>query len=300
MAKKETFLRYMLIVAKLRKHKAGFKEIASYLQSESDYKGYNLNISKRTFQRDLNEISSLFDIEIKYSRHDNSYFISNDESDKNRERFIEALDVFHALNMSDRLSEHIQFENSHSQGTQHLYGLLHAIKNRYAIELGHRKYWDSVASIRTVEPLAIKEFKRRWYLVANDIDDKIIKIFGLDRIAYFDITSNQFTDNQNFKVSKHFENCFGVIKPLHGKPEKIVLSFDPFQGLFVKSLPLHHTQEILKDNDDELRIVLKLYITHDLIMELQSYGASVKVVQPETLVRKIKKTYIDGLKHYNE
>jgi predicted DNA-binding transcriptional regulator YafY len=300
MAKTDTFVRYTLIVAKLRKHKAGFQEIASYLQSESDNRGYNLNISKRTFQRDINEISKLFDIEIQFNRSEKAYFISNDDSDKNKERIIEALDIFHALNMSDNLSKHIQFENSHSQGTQHLHGLLHAIKNKYTIELGHRKYWDSVASIRTVDPLAIKEFKRRWYLVAYDMKDNIIKVFGLDRIAYFDITTKQFTDYLNFNVNKHFENCFGVIKPLHGKPEKIELSFDHFQGLFIKSLPLHHTQEILKDDDDELRISLKLYITHDFLMELQSYGATVKVIQPASLVKKLKETYNQGLKHYND
>ena len=39
-----------------------------------------------------------------------------------------------------------------------------------------------------------------------------------------------------------------------GEPQKIVLSFDPFQGQYIKSLPLHKSQTVLVDNVEEFRI----------------------------------------------
>jgi len=44
---------------------------------------------------------------------------------------------------------------------------------------------------------------------------------------------------------------------------------------------------VLVDNKDEFRIKLKLYITHDLLMELLSLGQSVKVLQPQCLIDEI-------------
>ena len=292
MAKRESFLRYMLIVSKLRKNRATYDEILSFLNAESQYRGYDLSISKRTFQRDIQDIASLFDVEIRYDRKNGNYFIEYDETDTNRERIIEALDVFHALNMSDRLSAHIQFENAQSLGTKHLFGLLHAIKNRFQIEVAHKKYWENYVSVKIVEPLAIREFKRRWYLVAHEVSQQKTKVFGLDRIAYFDILQQQF--KRNFDVYRHFEHCYGIIRPEEGKPEIIELSFDSFQGLYMKALPIHHSQEILVDNEKEFRIRLKLFITHDLIMELLSYGDTLQVLKPVSLAKQIHTVFTCG------
>ena len=81
---------------------------------------------------------------------------------------------------------------------------------------------------------------------------------------------------------------------------EIVLSFEPFQGKYIKSLPLHETQQILIDNNDELRIQLKLCLTHDLKMELLSHGDSAKVIKPKGLINELKKSYQNALNQYEK
>ena len=76
------------------------------------------------------------------------------------------------------------------------------------------------------------------------------------------------------------------------------MSFDYYQGKYIKSLPLHHTQETLIDNENELRIKLQLCITHDLLMELLSFGDNLKVLQPQSLADEITKTMQNALKLY--
>jgi len=39
-------------------------------------------------------------------------------------------------------------------------------------------------------------------------------------------------------------------------------------------------------------------ITHDLIMELLSYGETVKILKPESLISEIKEVYLASLKQY--
>jgi predicted DNA-binding transcriptional regulator YafY len=93
----------------------------------------------------------------------------------------------------------------------------------------------------------------------------------------------------DFDVEKRYSNCFGIISPDEGEePQDIVLSFNPFQGKYIKTLPLHDTQKILIDNENELQIGLKLYLTHDFIMELLSFGSELKVLKPKQLVEIIK------------
>ena len=68
--------------------------------------------------------------------------------------------------------------------------------------------------------------------------------------------------------------------------------------IIIKSLPLHESQVILKDNEQELLIKLTLFVTYDLLMEILSYGNNVKVLQPLSLVDEIRDCYENALKQY--
>jgi predicted DNA-binding transcriptional regulator YafY len=76
------------------------------------------------------------------------------------------------------------------------------------------------------------------------------------------------------------------------------LSFNSFQGKYIKSLPLHHTQQILIDNEDELRISLTVYLTRDFLMELLSYGDTVRALAPQKLAEELKEQYQSALNQY--
>ena len=91
-----------------------------------------------------------------------------------------------------------------------------------------------------------------------------------------------------FPSMKELSQKFGIVAGK--KPEDIILSFEQHQGKYIKTLPLHETQEIVIDNEDELQVRLKLCITFDFIMELLSYGEDVMVIKPKTLAKKMKLT----------
>jgi predicted DNA-binding transcriptional regulator YafY len=298
MSKRESIARYSLIIKKLRRHPASFAEISDYLALESELQEYNFIVSKRTFQRDLEDIRSLYNIDIQYDFSTKVYFIDLDEQSDVSERILEAFDTFNALNLTDRLSNHIHFEKRRPQGTENLYGLLHAIKNRVQIKFTYQKYWEDKLTDRIAEPYALKEFRNRWYILANDLKDSQVKSFALDRLTELEITKRKFQFPNDFNVNDHFKFCFGIISPIGHKPREVILSFDPFQGKYIKSLPLHESQQILVDSDEELRVKLTLFITHDFFMELLSFGENLKIIEPESLIRDIKKSLHQTLKRY--
>ena len=298
MSKRESIARYNLIIKKLRKQPADFEQISTYLSLESELQEYNFNVSKRTFQRDLDDIRSLYNIDIVYDFSRKVYFIDLEEQPELNERILEAFDTFNALNITDRLSNYIHFEKRRPQGTENLYGLLHAIKNKVQISFSYKKFWEDEMSQRTAEPYALKEFKNRWYVLANDLKDNKVKSFALDRLTELEITRKKFQLPIDFDVNEHYKYCFGIISPNEHQPREVILSFDPFQGKYIKTLPLHASQVILKDNEEELLIKLTLFLTHDFLMEILSYGDNVKVIQPESLIEDLKTSYENALKLY--
>jgi predicted DNA-binding transcriptional regulator YafY len=162
----------------------------------------------------------------------------------------------------------------------------------------YQKFWEEEITRRTTEPYALKEFRNRWYVLAKDIKDGQIKSFALDRLTNLEITKKSFEYPKTFDIEENYRYCFGIISPNGEKPKDIILSFDPFQGKYIKSLPLHETQQVLIDNQDELQIKLKLCVTFDLIMELLSFGDNMKVIKPKSLVKKIKEAHQRAFKQY--
>ena len=305
MSKRGYISRYMLIIKKLKTNPySTFEDIRDYIYDKLEYMQMMddtliMGVSIRTFQRDIREIRNMFGIDIAYSRSQKGYYISQAEMENmNFQRMMEAFDMFNSLNLARDLSPFVHLENRRAQGTEHIYGLLHAIRNRKQITFTYHKFWEEQPTQRSVAPYALKEFKNRWYLIARDAGDGRVKSFGLDRLSNLEITSTCFDYPRDFDIEEKYRHFFGIISPFGEKPEKVILSFDSVQGKYIKSQPLHHPQKVLKDTDDELKIQLKICITYDFIQELLSHGDRVRVVEPGSLVNTLKKTYQRVLGRY--
>ena len=306
MSKKGYISRYLLIIKKLKtKPYTSYEELKVYIENQIEFlqmmdDQLNVGLSLRTLQRDIKDISNNFGIDIEYSRSGKGYHILQSEAENmNFQRMMEAFDLFNSLNLSKDLTPFIDLEKRKPQGTENLYGLLHAIKNKLLIKFAYQKFWDDDIRQRIAEPFAMKEFKNRWYVIAKDRKDDKVKSFALDRLSGLEITNKTFIYPVKYNIEEHYRFCFGIIDSDNKEPEDIVLSFDPIEGKYIKTLPLHSSQQILIDNEQELRIKLKLFVTYDLIMELLSHGFNLKVLQPESLIEEIKSVHEKAYKQYS-
>lgn len=277
-----TLLRRSLIMGKLRSKALSWEEIEEILEIESEILGHDLTMSQRTFQRDIQDILSIYGVEIINDKSIKKYKIHN--PDEENFRHLEALDVINLLKMGGNKQDSVSFEKRRPLGTEHLYELLTAINTNNIISFTHEKYYLEGTETRTVEPYLLKEFKSRWYLVGKDLGREDIRIFGLDRISNIEFRKKKCKRPPLKEIEKVFAHSFGIFRPNPGQCiEEVILSFSPQQGRYILSHPLHESQEVLENNDQETRIRLRLYITHDLIMELLSHGNRIKVLQPEHL-----------------
>ena len=299
MSKFETFYRWTAIIKKLRRQNASFEDINFMLQNLSEQDGYRYDISLRSFQRDIREIEKLFDIEIRFNRSKEKYYIHSDEISPDKERLLESFQLIHALKTTRKISAEVQFEKPYSPGTEHLIVLLQAIRNSKQVQFIYTKFSDDAPSVRMVNPYALKEYRNRWYLVGMVPGEEYVKCFGLDRISDLDVCESGFDKPEGFDVNDHFRYSYGVIGPETGKtPVDIELSFTPLQAKYVKTLPMHSTQYIISDTEEETCIGLKMHITHDFIMDILSQGPEVKVLKPRWLAQRIREDLSNAAQKY--
>lgn len=301
MSVSDSFFRHQCILRKLRKGSASMDEIRDYYQLECEIHGFNFVFSSRTFVRDKNEILSIYKKEISCNHSTKKYFIEEDPMPNElSERMIDAFDTYMALNLQEGLGQFVHLEKQRGNGMEHFGTLLQAIKNKRKCTFTYEKYYDKNITERWVSPLGLKEFDKRWYLVAKDQKDDQIKSFALDRMQHLSILEQKFKAERNFNLNSYFEHCFGIIKPgnIHEQPQSVLLSFTGEKGKFIKSLPLHHSQRIVADLEQKLTISLHLYITYDFIMELLSHGNDVTVESPTSLQNALKEILSKNLQNY--
>ena len=287
MAQKDATMRQMQIIRYLRINPLTFDDIQYKLQDDSEIYDMDLNLSKRTFQRDIKEIYTIYGVEIKHNKFKGYYEIVSNVIDDKTERIIESFNIINTLNATEQISKYIIFENRKADGSHYILDIVTAIKNLKVLEVHHQKYWEKEKTVRKLEPLAVKEYRHRWYLVATDCKDGVIKTFGLDRITEVHQTRDSFEYPQDFDKDLYFKDYYGMIYS-DNAPEDVELSFTSLQGKYIKSQPLHHSQKELVDNEKEYRISLKLIPTeYDFMRDLLQFGSSVKVVKPQWLADKI-------------
>jgi proteasome accessory factor B len=135
MSKRGYISRYMMLIKRLRgKPFSTFEDLELYvtrqlanlyMQDDTLVMGF----SKRTLQRDIREIRTLFGIDITYDTSRKGYYINSTEYESSGfQRMIEAFDIFNSLNMTKDLTSLVLAEPRRPAGTENMYGLLHAIK----------------------------------------------------------------------------------------------------------------------------------------------------------------------------
>lgn len=293
MAKKR-ILRYHHIIHKVRENPSSFNEILDYLERQGEIQEHDFSISQRTLQRDLNDIREIYSIDIQHNNSTGKYSIIDESQTESQARALEAFDLFNSLNLKEKLSEYIDFEKRTPLGTEHIYTVLSAAKERRVLRFKYLKFGESIPTEREVEPYAIKESKFRWYIVGKDRTKDELRIFGLERLSDLEISNIRFKRPQpKFKVREFFKDFYGINRYVQDgfDKETIVFVSDIRQAKYIKTLPIHSSQKVIKREPNKIHFELQVKITYDLIMELLSYGSDIEVLQPQSLRDLLKKRF---------
>lgn len=305
MSKDRFVVRYNAILNKLQAQPyTSLAEIKKYVQTrlqafETWHNQDSILYADRTFQRDVQDIANIWHIHIAYCRTQKGYYIENAQAiNQNLARLMEQFELLNLSQLAGSVQPFVHFENRPNQYTGHLLTALDAIKRSVQITITYQKFTREEAYERTVEPLALKEFKKRWYLIVNDLKNQMLKTYALDRIQKMQVSTIRCKRPPNFSVHTMFANTFGITEVANAHPEKILLQFTPLQYQYLASLQLHESQQLISETNEAVIVQLSLHITYELIMELLSMGKEVKILAPATLQQQVKQIYTAALQQY--
>jgi predicted DNA-binding transcriptional regulator YafY len=264
-----------------------FAELRRYLLEHPSLGDYGGGYELRTFQRDVREVVDLFGISIKSRRGQGYYIAETEQLPPGWPQLLAAVELQAFLRLPAALAPFVQPETRRPLGLEHLRPLLRAVQARRVVDFTYQKFWDDAPGQRTVEPLLLKEFRGRWYVLGAMAMGRRrgqLTCFGLDRISGLVVSEQAFIPPPGFDAATYYAHAFGIIRPEEAAvPQEVVLRFRPEQGRYALSYPLHASQRLVRQSADEIVLALTVFDTHDLRMELLSYGPEVAVLAPPAL-----------------
>lgn len=299
MSRQGTIRRYTLIIEKINSNQyPSFNDIKDYLDD------FGFNVSKRTIERDIEAIRNEFGLEITFNRTKEGYWIDKENS-INIPSFMRFLEIVNtaellkeSLSDSKETLNHISFDQGGGlKGIEYLKPLLKAIKERRKIKFKHSSFQSEKTRKYSMKPYLLKEYQNRWYIVGYVSGINDFRTFGLDRIDELEIRTELFEVDKKINLQEKFEQAIGVVYSI-AEMQKVVLSFTPSQGKYIKSLPMHSSQKVIVDNDDECRIELFIVPNYELSQQILMHHNQVKVIEPTWLKDEIKKHLKEALNQY--
>jgi predicted DNA-binding transcriptional regulator YafY len=133
-----------------------------------------------------------------------------------------------------------------------------------------------------VEPYCLKVFKQRWYMLAYSPGLDKAMIYSLDRVHAIEPTKQKYKLPNGFNAEEYFKNTYGVTG-MDEEPEVIEICIDAMQANYLRTLPLHSSQEEIERNDDYSIFRFHTFPSYEFLQELRKYGSDVEVISPESV-----------------
>ena len=192
-------------------------------------------------------------------------------------------------------------QNPYLKGLNLLPDIIEATTNHQAVRMVYHSYRNSEEEKSViVHPWYVKQYNNRWFLMAYDAEGNRITNFALDRILEFRPNESvPYIPNEGVDFEHYFDDVFGVtIPPTDVEKIRVVLQFSKKQYPYIVSKPLHHSQEIV--DDDNCILAVEVRPTYEFTQLVLSFGADVKVLEPTEYREEIIANIRRNLHNYEE
>jgi hypothetical protein len=258
---------------------------------------------RRSFLNHRAAVEEVFGLVIVCDRSTNLYKIDSAESAVDKRAAVDYLINTFTVNSlltlgQERLRGRVSVEDVPS-GQKYLTVLMQAMLEGEVLRIRYRKYLSAQADLRTVRPYALREFAKRWYLVAYSEEAAMLRVYALDRLLSVECAGDKFKMPAGFSVEEAFEASYGMYLPEPGQePVLVKLRTTLREAAYLQDLPLHPSQTLVSQEGDHCLFALRLIPNPNLIMELCKHGAGLEVLEPESLRQAVKETLEKTLQLY--
>lgn len=292
-----TFNKYIRLFSILYPDKRlTFEEIESRWENNSMNNGEPL--PKRTFHDYRRAIEELFGINILCDSA-NRYYIDSIEAmekDYSRRWLFNSYSLTNMITASRKIKERILFEQI-PNGLEYLQAIIEAMLQNVVLSVEYRQFGRERFTLR-MQPYAMKVYHQRWYIVGKLNDQEGLRHIALDRIQNMELTEEHFSLPDDFDAESYYMHSVGIYvddaKPL----ETVVIRVYGKSVEYLRTLPLHHSQQETLSAESYSEFEYRLSLTPDLTTQLLSMGDNVEVLKPESLQKEVAKRLETALSRY--
>ena len=271
-----------------RAKKISFKEINERWRRDVDLsRGEEMSV--RTFKRWLNNIGDIFGLYVENERcGDYRYSIENIEDITEgglQSWLFNTFAVSNALTGCMGIKDRIQLEYVPS-GELYLQPIIDAMKENRVLNITYKSYWKDKEKNYDVQPLCLKLFRQRWYVIVHGNDgeeDSRIWICALDRILSLQKIEMTFTMPKDWDAETYFDGFIGLIRDEDYDKEIVKLKVDAGQANYIRDLKIHKSQQEAECNSEYSIFTYRLRPTFDFRQELLWNADKVEVLEPQWL-----------------
>lgn len=286
------FKHYVWIVNTLRKRRRlTLSELNELWVSDEVAEGNPLPRSSFNKYRDaiLDMFGLIIDCDSTYH-----YYISNPgevDEDQTKQWMLSMLTTGLTLSSSSAIKDSVILENVPA-GFEFLPVILQAIRQTRTIMMGYQKFGFEPYT-KPVDPYAVKLFRQRWYLLADN--GERMSVYSFDRMQSAMLTDQRFARPKDFSPEDYFAEYFGVMTD--GTPlEHVVLRAYGKMANLLRTLPLHASQRELESGEGYTDYALDIRPSIDFVSELLSKIDGLDVLEPQSLKEKISRILNDALR----
>ena len=253
----------------------------------------------RNLYRHREAITELFGIEIACDDVTNEYYISSrgDIDGKGiRAWLVDTFAVSNMVNLAGNMKNRIFFEEI-PEGSRYLSTIVSAMQEGHQLYATYQGFKRAEPHSFLLAPYCLKVFEHRWYLVGKPEDhpeEPEPRVYALDRMKDLVSVDKPFEMPRSFKPEEFFKNQLGIDRTTT-VPEDVRVKVKAYDAKFLRSLPLHHSQTEVEQNDQHSIFTYRIALTYDFIMELRKFGSALEVLEPASLRDKFA-TEVDQLK----
>lgn len=250
-----------------------------------------IELALRTFHKWRIAVEEMFGLIIECERKGGyHYYIANAEELKTgaiRNWLLNTISVSNLLIDNQHMKDRILLENIPS-GQEYLADIIEAMKKNQCIYMTYQSYWRDESNTFKVEPYCVKLFKQWWYVAARSPYYDEVMIYSLDRILHLELlVDERFKMPDLFNPTEYFGEYYGVIIDSDYDVESVKLKVSASQANYLRSLPLHHSQQEIEISEEYSIFELKLRPAYDFQQEILWNGEDIEVLEPSWLRKEI-------------
>lgn len=297
-----------------------------------EFEGIDKGVSKRTVQMDIQTMRSdklgynapiIVKDKKYYTYEDPEFSITNLPLNENDlSKLNEAVDILkqfkqfnhfrEMIGVINKLENKIDSEtgnqspiihidkNENLKGIDLLDSLYKSIQQNEILEIEYKSFKAKRGNSFHFYPTLLKEFNNRWFLVGNTAKDKYITHLALDRIISFKKSEKRFEQLTSFNADSYYKDVIGVTVNEGLMPRTVVLKFNTTHTPYVKTKPLHHSQQLISEEEFGGTFQYKLIPNFELERIILGFGNGVEVISPPSLRKKIRKNIKESIQLYSE